>query len=415
MRLISLILIVATVLLHAVSASAGSEFLSPRLSLDNVWLRQAATLVEEEFISSLPEEAPVILPEPSPGTRIIRQLFLKKKVGYIPAGGRIAKFLSEKNRIAVIQLMDRCSSKCLFCLHGPNQSNRVHYMPFSEVELHLDTIRDSGLRKVSFCLDYEPFSYHYKGKNIADVIEAARQRGLETWLVTHGCDTKARQARQAAEKLAALPYEVYVLLSFHVWHRPALSAPESSETEELYFQRFSRVIQTLTSPGSKVRLEYRWISDHAEHFPELNQLQKRVWDRLKERFAIPDNIVDYDWPIEWHKGFARQLAKKHGIELPPLWTDSLTLNTVLNNITFAIDVNSSYNLLAETLPLETAETRLLMGDLLKNVYSIKKLPTKANQVYWYRLVPPEKEPLFTLQKPLLPKSGQIQPRVEAAI
>ncbi|MFH1093109.1 MAG: radical SAM protein [Candidatus Omnitrophota bacterium] len=377
-----------------------ADCLSPGINIDSTQLKNA-------YLVS------------TPLAQVVKQLFFTPIKRFLPFATRLYKFFNNEEKIAQLQISSGCHNRCLICTHGPeNFKDHLMHMPFSEIERNLDILKAAGVKTVSVCLNFEPFYYQDGDKDICDVIELIHNKGLNCWIITHGWEKGDEIPKRAAEKLASLSFSVYVLLSFHVWHDDVFKNPQSQEIKEKYVKRFSEIIQTLsvnpqTGEKSNVQLEYRYVSDRMEKFDKINRMQKSVWETLRKLFNISDAIVDYEWGIEWSKGGAANIAEKFNIEVLNLFNKFGYLNRELKNIHFTIKMDGNMYLLAEALALESVDLRILMGDLLDQGYAIEAKPQDINEIYWYRLIPPNERilsnsPIFTTEEVFLFASRTIQ-------
>ncbi len=356
--------------------SFNSECLSPQLSINSLEIKNS-------YLLSLPLAT------------VTNQLFFTPTKRFLPFATRLHKFYQEENKMVQLQISSACPSKCILCAHGPeNFSKHIKHMPFSEINRNLDILKAAGVKTVSLCLDFEPFYYYDNGKDISDVMKLIHSKGLDCWLISHGWEQGDLIPKKAAERLAALPFPVYVLISYHIWHNDVMSNPQSEQVKSKYIARFSEIIGALsinpqTGQKSKVQIEYRYVSDRMEKFSEINALQESVWQILKNRFDISDDIVDYEWGIEWSKGLAVNIAKKFNIEVPELFNNWGWLDRELQNIHFVIKIDGNMYVLAEALALERIDLEILMGALIEKGYSISEEPQKINEVFWYRILTPE--------------------------
>lgn len=381
---------------------AGNEScLSPVLSINSNQVKQAHLLS-------------------NPIAEVTKQLLFTPTKRFLPFATRLYRFYRENRKMVQLQITEGCPSKCLICTYGPhNFSNHLRHMPFKEIDKHLDILKAAGLKTVSICLDFEPFYYKDGEKDICDVMKLIHSKGLDSWIVTHGWEKGEALPRRAAEKLASLPFPVYVLLSYHVWHGDVLNNPEAGEIKQKYLDRFSEIINTLsinpqTNARSKVQLEYRYVSDRMAKFDKINKLQSSVWEILKRRFQISDKIVDYQWGIEWSKGMASHVAQRVNMELPEMFNKYYGgLNHELQNIHFSIKVDGTMYVLAEARYLEKIDIEILMGELLGKGYAVEEQPRETNEIYWYRIITPSERifsdtPIFSSKEASLYKARMLR-------
>ena len=115
--------------------------------------------------------------------------------------------------------------------------------------------------------------------------------GLFTRVSTHVWDPANKIAQRAGERIAGLPYDVPIRISFHLYHQDVLEGEE--DVVEKYTLRFTNAIGTLLPQRPALLFFSHGI------VPEVSALERDVWVRLREnlisRYGV-DSLLCTSWP-----------------------------------------------------------------------------------------------------------------------
>ncbi|MCK5082870.1 MAG: hypothetical protein KAR31_08185, partial [Candidatus Omnitrophica bacterium] len=277
----------------------------------------------------------------------------------------------------------------------------LELMNGDQQEAFLDWLRASLVRGVSVSQNSESLDYcdAESGKDIADVIDAVHARGFDIWLVTHGWKTGDRRAQKAAEHLTALPFDFQINLSFHIWHNDAFRAVygNGSQTKaqanenkinriaQKYKAQFINVIRTFRNK----ELIVRYVYDGMKQMTAINNLQKRIWQEIKDETGFPEDRV-WRWEVEWTKGRADNIRRRFDIETLPRWDKFGGINRAFNNIYLTFSVLGDVSFYIENVTFEgRSDQELLLGEMLNEGYTLERVDKDdVPEIYHYRIKEP---------------------------
>jgi len=202
-----------------------------------------------------------------------------------------------------IQISKGCSKACLIC-GVDGSAKKIEHMPFETVCDLLKFLKSKGIKKVNLYFDNEPMEYFDKTaqKDLADVLVEVNRLGLKTIITTHGWPVNNERAKEAARKIAALPFNVEINISTHAYHPSVINAPtveEAKKAMEKHIKYYDEVIATLLPKHPKVRVLRTSINDieAGRTIPQEIEAEKILSEHIYEKWhnkvaeIVPTGVV----------------------------------------------------------------------------------------------------------------------------
>ncbi|MDI6758054.1 MAG: hypothetical protein QMD94_00010, partial [Candidatus Omnitrophota bacterium] len=279
----------------------------------------------------------------------------------------------------VFQIASGCKWGCLTCFCDAPIS--VECLSFSEIEKRLDILKELKIKEISICFNFEPTDYYdcWAKKDLCDIIGACYERNIRVAIVTHGWRKNNKIAQRAAERIAALTYEIQVILSISTWHADVYKS-RNDKVLTRYIEMYANVIKTLKSKIAT----YRYLWDAAGHFPEMERRQCLVWNILKKRCNLTEEQKKV-FLIDWKKGRANTFLGEYG-QLS-LGSKRDCLNTRFYNTYLVWGLNGEMMLICESAPVSPWRIDKIFGSLKVELREIQDRKIKG--IYCYEISKPQ--------------------------
>ncbi|MFH1640985.1 MAG: methyltransferase domain-containing protein, partial [Candidatus Omnitrophota bacterium] len=201
--------------------------------------------------------------------------------------------------------------RCLMCCFGRDNNTSSGNMKFFKILELLNKAREAKARsankeyaRVYLYLNNDPVPYYdaAEGKDLSNVLGVAYSMGLDAAIETHGWEYNNTVAQNAAQRIASLPYNVLIGISFHLYHEDVFADPQAAI--ERYVERFTRVISAFSPQETQIHFFEGGV------FPEIDRATRLVWKQVKNN--LRRHPIKKTWsevggnPVFWNTGMARE-------------------------------------------------------------------------------------------------------------